>query len=61
MKLPQTQEQFKVGKIYNYYGNLNVKVEEGRAYWSIEDYSGFEWQEIPDYLYEALVRFEGEN
>lgn len=61
MNLPQNVPQFPVGTIYNFYGTLLVKVEDGKAYWAIEDVHSTEWERIPDYLYETLVRFEGEN
>lgn len=56
-KVPANVADFSVGEIGNYYGGLSVKVEDGKAYWSIENYSGNTWQQIPDYLYAALARF----
>lgn len=50
-----------IGEIGNYYGCLNAKEEGGRFYWSIENYDGHHWQEIPKYLYDALVKFETES
>ena len=47
-----------IGKIGNYYGGLNVKAEEDRFYWSIEDWDGHSWEEIPEALYRALLKFE---
>lgn len=47
-----------IGNIGNYYGYLNVKEEDGKFYWSIENYDGFYWEEIPKYLWEALNKFE---
>lgn len=49
-----------IGEICNYYGGLSVK-EYNNYYWSIENYSGHSWEEIPDYLYEALIKFENER
>jgi hypothetical protein len=48
----------KVGKIGNYYGSLNVKTEGDKCYWSIEDWDGSDWEEIPSALYRALLKFE---
>ncbi len=45
----------------SYYGGLYVKEEEGKFYSSIENYSGFEWVEIPEYLYDALILFQTEG
>ena len=47
-----------IGKITNYYGALNVKAEGDKFYWSIEDWDGHFWEEIPETLYRALLRFE---
>lgn len=60
MKLPETVKEFSVGEIGNYYGGLCVKVEAGKAYWSITNHDGDHWEAIPDYLYVALVKFDGE-
>ena len=50
-----------IGEIGNYYGCLEVKEEEGAYYWSIENWSGHTWQEIPEYLYTALNTFQDES
>ncbi len=50
--------QQSIGDIGNYYGGLSVKAENGKHYWSIENYSGHEWDEIPESLYLALVEYE---
>ena len=50
-----------IGDIGNYYGGLSVKTENGRYYWSIEDWDGDEWEEIPQYLYDALVKYEADR
>lgn len=49
-----------IGEIGNYYGGLHCAEVGGKYYWSIEDYSGFDIQEIPFYLYEALKAFESQ-
>jgi len=53
-------EPIGIGGIGNYYGGLNVKEEDGKFYWSIENWNGFHWEEIPSYLYEALIKYDGE-
>jgi len=50
-----------IGEIGNYYGCLEIKQEDGKFYWAIEDYDGTDWEEIPDYLYTALSKFEDES
>lgn len=58
---PNNVAEFSVGEIGNRHGGLSVKVENGKAYWSISDWDGHHgWEEIPDYLYAALVKFDGE-
>lgn len=52
-----TNEQ-SIGDIGNYYGGLAVKTEDGKHYWSIENYDGHDWREIPESLYRALVEYE---
>jgi len=50
-----------IGGIGNYYGGLDINEVEGRYYWSIEDYDGSRWEEIPEYLYISLNKFEDEK
>jgi hypothetical protein len=50
--------QQEIGNIGNYYGGLSVKTEDNKCYWSIENYTGYHWEEIPDSLYRALVEYE---
>lgn len=54
----------KIGTIGNYYGYLTASTSpKGVApyFWSIENWDGHHWEEIPEYLYEALMRFERER
>ena len=47
-----------IGSIGNYYGGLSVKVEsDGTFWWGIENYCGTEWEQIPQSLYDELVKF----
>ncbi len=57
----QEQNQRTIGEIGNYYGKLNTKKENGCFYWSIENYSGHYWEEIPESLYKELLTFEKER
>jgi hypothetical protein len=50
-----------IGDIGNYYGCLRVKQEGGEFAWSIEDWDGEYWEEIPEYLFVALNRFQDEK
>lgn len=48
-----------VGEIGNHYGALHVEETSNGIYqWGIEDYSGIDYEEIPKYLYDALIKFE---
>lgn len=47
-----------IGTIGNYYGNLYVKHEDERYYWSIRNFDGHDWHEIPEYLFRTLVEYE---
>lgn len=46
--------------IGNYYGGLEIKEEEGKYFWGIENYDGTDFEEIPKYLYDALAKFRDE-
>ncbi len=51
-----------IGTIHNYYGKLYVSEKDGKYYWCIENYDGcLNWEQIPRYLYDALLRFEKTN
>ena len=50
-----------IGNIGNYYGGLGVKEEDGRYFWGIENWDGYYWEEIPEYLYDALIKFDSEE
>ena len=50
---------FNFPKVDNYYAEdgLEVKMEGEKYYWGMEDYGGdVDWQEIPKYLYSALLK-----
>lgn len=53
--------EVEIGEVGNYYGCLTVKKENGKFYWCVENWDGFHWDEIPEYLYEALMKFERER
>lgn len=42
----------------NCYGSLKIKKKSNKYFWSIEDWNSNEWEEIPKYLYNALIKFE---
>ncbi|MCP4370549.1 MAG: hypothetical protein GY797_20915 [Deltaproteobacteria bacterium] len=54
-------ERIKVGEIGNYYGGLSIKEVNGHFFWSIENYNGDDWKEIPRYLYIAIRKYEQER
>jgi hypothetical protein len=47
--------------IGNYYGGLSVQSDRVKHEWSIGDWTGEDWYEIPEYLYLALFRFYNEQ
>lgn len=51
-----------IGEVYSCDGGLNIIKYNGKCYWGIENYNGIRGQqEIPQYLYDALSRFEKEH
>jgi hypothetical protein len=53
-----------IGTIYNFDQWLYLKEENDRFWWTIcsNDFPGTEgWEEIPEYLFAALNRFEDES
>lgn len=50
-----------IGTIGNYYGSLTVKECDGKFFWSIEDYAGYIWEEIPETLYRELIKFDDQG
>lgn len=51
-------EPRRIGDIANYYGGLSVKIENGKCFWSIENYDGDNWSEIPRQLFDALNQYQ---
>ena len=55
----------RIGTICNYYGDLRIEQRHEHGlkhwYWCIENYDGEDWEKIPDYLAEALLKFEEER
>lgn len=51
-----------IGNISNFYGSLFLtQNSEGKYMWGIENWDGIDWEEIPDYLAEALIKFDKER
>jgi hypothetical protein len=48
-----------IGSIKNYYGGVVVKEEDSKFFWGLTDeYFGTRWEEIPESLFNELVRFD---
>ena len=47
-----------IGDIDNYYGGLSVSSADNKFYWSIENWDGYYWKEIPEELYMALLKYQ---
>lgn len=58
MALQYGKIMFNIG---NYYGGLEIKEEEGKYFWGIENWDGTEFEEIPKYLYDSLIKFSKQN
>lgn len=41
-------------EVGNTYGGLHIKEEDGKFFWSVEDYNGHDWQEISEQTYNAI-------
>lgn len=46
-----------IGNIGNYYGSLKIKDEDGKFYWSIENYDGEDWEEIGDVVFDTPINY----
>ena len=57
----KNQKDMQIGTIGNHYGHLEAKEEDGSYWWCIENWNGHYWEEIPKYLYDALIKFEKER
>ena len=51
----------RIGDIYGYFGPLYVRENKAAFEWALESDDGYFWEEIPKYLYDALVRFDDET
>lgn len=51
-----------IKEIGNYYGGLSIKFEDGKYFWSIENWDGHNWVEISETLYNNLLEYcEGQS
>lgn len=48
----------RIGTIGNYYGNLEIATDGDKFFWCIENWDGYDWKEIPESLYNALMDYE---
>ena len=44
----------------HFYGDVYTARIGSRFYWSIEDYNGIRWTEIPRYFYDALNKYDAD-
>lgn len=49
-----------ISDISGYHGTIEVKMDREKFYWGLVDYDGVDWEEIPKYLYDALIKHEKE-
>ena len=57
----QVGDQRDIGTIQNYYGALTLRLTASGYEWAIGDIGGLDWQPIPEYLAQALLRFDNEE
>lgn len=57
----EDHEEMRIESIGNYYGGLYLKRENSQDFWSIENWDGHHWERIPDYLGNALRKYEKEE
>jgi len=50
-----------IDSIGNYYGCLNIKEENNKFFWGIENYDGIEYEEIPESLYKEIWNFNNKK
>lgn len=41
----------------NYYGSLSITENDGKFFWSVENWDGHHWYEIPKSLFDALKQY----
>lgn len=41
----------------NYYGTVEVFTKDGKFFWSLDDHSSTQCEEIPESLYNEIVKF----
>jgi len=54
-------KQFQMQGIESYYGGLHVKQENGKFYWAIENWDGWDYEEIPESLFIELLKHYNSN
>ena len=54
-------EEQEIGGIGNEVGGLSVSIVNKVFFWGIEDHRHTKLEEIPKYLYDALIKFEKER
>lgn len=54
------KESIKLIDVGNYRGSLHIATGEGKFYWAVEcnmeEYTDWEWSEIPEALFNELLR-----
>lgn len=48
-------DKYTIKEIANYYGTLEIWKENGKYWWYIDDYTGYEPTEISEKLFNTLV------
>ena len=47
-----------IGKVGSHYGGMFICKKDGACFWSIGNYDGYFWEQIPETLFNELNAFE---
>jgi hypothetical protein len=50
----------KIAGTSHFYGDIYTATKDGSFFWSIQDHDGISWTEIPEYLYNALNKYDAD-
>lgn len=61
IEIPEPDIVRDIGDVCNYYGGVAVCMKDGKYYWSVENYDGHDWEQIPKSLYDELNNFQDDS
>ena len=54
----EKHKEMPVGNISGYYGGLVIEERSGKYFWGIVDHGGINEEEIPESLFQELLKFK---